>query len=210
MTLLDPAPEELKWQAYLTADWELRFARGTRVLDIGCGPGIQMETLVSAGCEVRGVEPVPEMVEYCRNRGLHVVAGVAEALPEADASYDGVVCKGVLPFTREDQALAEIARVLKPAGICYLLGLGSGYYLRLLLQSPSWKLRFYASRSLANSWIRSLTGRRLPGFMGDTIYQTNRRLRRFYRRVGLELVREVPSPRFLGFPVFLHHELRRR
>lgn len=36
------------------------------VVDFGCGPGHLTEFLQSAGCEVTGVDPVPEFIEHAR------------------------------------------------------------------------------------------------------------------------------------------------
>lgn len=210
MSVDDGEQVELQWHAYLATDWALRFPPGARVLDVGCGPGQQMEELRAGGCDVRGVEPDRALVDSCRSRGLDVVPGAAEALPEADASYDGVVCKVVIPYTREDLTVKELARVLRPGGTAYLISHGAGYFLRYLLMSPRLKVRFYGARSLMNTWWWILSHHRLPGFLGDTLYQSRRRLRRYYSRAGLDLVREAPSPSFMGFPVFLFHELRRR
>ena len=49
----------------------------------------------------------------------------------------------------------------------------------------------------------------LGGFWGDTLYQSERRLRRYYATHGLELVEARPSPGFAGAPVFIYHVLRR-
>jgi hypothetical protein len=67
----------------------------------------------------------------------------------------------------------------------------------------------YGVRTLANSAIFFLTGKRLPGFLGDTIMQTSSRLQALYGMNGLALSKETPSPRFLGWPVFIYHDVRR-
>jgi SAM-dependent methyltransferase len=45
------------------------------------------------------------------------VRGWSDALPFADASFDAVLCKGAIDhFDRPERAIAEMARVAKPAG----------------------------------------------------------------------------------------------
>lgn len=45
-----------------------------------------------------------------------IVAGVAESIPFADASFDVVVCASAFHWFRHDFALPEIHRVLRPGG----------------------------------------------------------------------------------------------
>lgn len=202
--------DTLSWDEYHAPGWELAFPPGSTVLDIGSGAGTQLEQLAALGHKVKGVEPDAAQVAACRARGLDVVQGFAEHLGEPDASYDGVVCKVVIPYTLEDQTIAEIARVLRPGGTCYLVSHGAGYFLRYLLQGTGWKFRVYGLRSLLNTWWWALTGTRLPGFMGDTLYQSRRRLARYYSSEGLLQVSDAPSRVYLWRPVFIHHILERR
>jgi hypothetical protein len=127
-------------------------------------------------------------------------------MPFRGQAFDGVVCKVVVPYTDEARVLVEIARLLKPAGAARVCCHGAGYYLRYLLcHTSDWKFRIYGLRSLVNTWVYALLGKRLPGFVGDTLYQSRRRLRNYYRACHLRLVEEHPSPTFLGFPVFIYH-----
>ena len=104
-------------------------AAGARVLDVGCGSGLLARQLLTAGFEVHGVDASPAMIELAReyapgaNFGVirlptRLLPGVEGALPNADA----VVSTGhVLNYldTRDDiaQALGELARALRPAGV---------------------------------------------------------------------------------------------
>ena len=60
-----------------------------------------------------------------------------------------------------------------------------------------------------NTIVYRLSGRRLPGFLGDIIFQSERRLRRYYRSAGLTLESAIPSRRFLGQAVFIGHVVRK-
>ena len=148
-------------------------------------------------------------VDDIKARGLPTVRGLAERLLLDNQSVDGVVGKVVLPYTDERKAIAEWARVLKPGGRVLAASHGAGYYLRHLVRSPGLPARVYGARSLVNTWWYALADRRLPGFLGDTIYQSGRRLAAYYDEFGLALERSVPSPRYGGKPVFIYHELRR-
>ena len=186
------------------------FAPGSRVLDVGCGSGEQLEDLRRAGLDPVGVEPSQALVDDGTARGLAVLRGAAERLPIESQSVDGVVCKVVLPYTDERRAIAEWARVLRPGGRVLASYHGAGYYLRYLTSGPGVAPRLYAARSLVNTWWYALADRRLPGFLGDTIYQSGKRLAEYYDQFGFVLERDVPAPLYRGKPVFIYHRLRRR
>lgn len=101
--------------------------RGERVLDVGCGCGV--DTLIAAnlvgptGRSV-GLDATPEMLAWPRSaRGPadgcapEFVDGSVEDLPFDDRSFDVVVSNGALNLaTDKDRAFAEIARVLRLGG----------------------------------------------------------------------------------------------
>jgi SAM-dependent methyltransferase len=196
-----------EWDGYILEDYPYGFAPGSVVIDIGCGEGAQLTKLAQEGNFAAGVELNPSRVfPAARSR---VVQARAEDLPFRDGCADGVLIKVVLPYTDDRLAISEIARVLKPGGRCILVGHGTGYSLRYLLRPAEWRSALYGFRTIVNSVVFFLTGRRLPGFWGDTIVQTNRRLQKLYRRNGLTVATETPSRGFLGFPVFIYHDLRK-
>jgi SAM-dependent methyltransferase len=196
-----------EWRGYALDEYEFGFRPGSLVLDVGCGEGRQMDELRRKGCTPFGVDVDPDALARCRERGLAVMLARAERLPIADASLDGIVCKVVLPYVAEDRAVAEFARLLKPGGECHLVAHGAGFFLKYLLLPPAWKYRIYGLRALVNTWLWAAAGRRLPGFLGDTIYQSRRRLSKYYREHGLTLTHETAAKEFLGSPVFIYHRL---
>jgi len=199
-----------EWEGYYSESYRIHFAPNTMVLDVGCGYGYQMKQLLAQGSSVIGLDPDPSALVKCRSKGLAVLRAQAERVPLKDSSLDGILCQVVLPYTREDQVIVEFGRLLKPGGRCYLTCHGAGYSLRYILFSPVLKHRFYGLRTLVNTWLWVLTGRRLPGFLGDTIYQSRARLAKYFRENHLSLLEDVPSKSFLGFPVFTFQTIEKQ
>ena len=200
MTLfMDDAPSS---HAYVLPQ-SFDFPDSAVVLDVGCGRGAQLSQ--ASGRLKIGIEPDAGFARQSHERGFPVARAYAEHLPFADDTFDGIICKVVLALTREDEAISEMARVVKRNGKLYLAFQGSGYYFRYVVLG-SWKHRVYGLRTLVNTWWWAITHRRLPGFIGDTIYQSPSRLRRYYKANGLE-IDSWRQKCFLGFPVFIYTEV---
>jgi SAM-dependent methyltransferase len=187
-----------------------RYPAGSLVLDVGCGNGMQLSRLRDAGCRGIGLELRAEQARETRRLGFPVVVGKAEQAPFRTEACQGVLCKVVLPYTEEDRVIREIGRVLALDGIAILTLHGLGYSLRYLLQPDEWRHAVYAARTILNTFVYRLFGRRLPGFLGDTVYQSPRRMLRHYRAAGLTVESRLSSRRFLGQPVFFGHVVRKR
>jgi SAM-dependent methyltransferase len=90
-----------------------------RVLDVGTGEGQIARALAAAGAEVVGIDPTIAQVEVAASRDggpVYARAG-ADRLPLADGSVDAVVvCLVFEHVDTLDEALAEVARVLRPGG----------------------------------------------------------------------------------------------
>ncbi len=103
-------------------------APGDRILDVGCGPGrlaLLAGTLAGPAGEVCGIDPAPEMVELARQKaaradmGVRFEVGVIEALSYPNDHFDVVLSSLMLhhlPDELKRRGLAEVRRVLKPAG----------------------------------------------------------------------------------------------
>jgi SAM-dependent methyltransferase len=95
---------------------DLRPAR--TVLDLAAGTGKLTRLLVPSGANVLAVEPVPEMRAELERRLPRVAAlgGTAEQIPLAKGYVDGVTVGQAFHWFKEEQALREIHRVLRPGG----------------------------------------------------------------------------------------------
>ena len=149
-----------EWPGFILEDFQFNFASGSSVLDLGCGEGDQLSGLIGQGVWAFGIDLSFGELKKCSKRGLFIAQAKAEYLPFQPQSFDGVICKVVLPYTDEDVAISEIGRVLKPEGTAYIVSHGIGYYLRYILQPPRGRFgyRIYGVRTILNTWFWSLTG----------------------------------------------------
>jgi len=92
-----------------------------RVADLGAGTGIVLARLPGR-TETVGVEFDGEALEFARSRGVtRLIRGSCERLPLGDETLDAALVLDVLEHLKhDDAAMAEIRRVLRPAGICIL------------------------------------------------------------------------------------------
>lgn len=185
------------------------FAPGAFVIDVGCGVGWALHQHIDRGGRGAGTEVDQACLKEARALGLEVFECGAESLPFDTGSADGVILAGVLPFTEEDEAFAEIARVLRPGGRLEAYYLGPGFAMRDLLRNGDIRKRYFGLRALVNTALTLTVGRKLPGRFGDTVYVTHRRLAELYARHGFRLVKHTPSPTYMGQPVFIYHSAER-
>ena len=98
------------------------------VLDVGAGSGAAARVAKESSSErtVVALDPSIEMVRVARSYGLSVVAGAVPGLPFPNATFDGVMANFVLShLTAYEEALADMARVLKPGGKVAVTSWGS-------------------------------------------------------------------------------------
>jgi malonyl-CoA O-methyltransferase len=91
--------------------------RGLTVLDAGCGSGRYLREMQDLGARAIGMDLSLPMLARARETSARLARADIRALPLEDSSIDLVVCGlalGDLPDI--EPALAEIARVLRPAG----------------------------------------------------------------------------------------------
>ena len=101
---------------------------GGRVLEIGCGRGVGIDTILSVfgARSVDAFDLDPSMVALARHRNrrhgssVRVWVGSATSISVADASYDAVFDFGIIHHVQQwREAISEVQRVLKPGGTFY-------------------------------------------------------------------------------------------
>jgi ubiquinone/menaquinone biosynthesis C-methylase UbiE len=107
-------------------EWIGERAHG-RVLEVAVGTGRSLE-FYAPDVELTGVDLSPAMLRRARRRARELEltptfkVADAEDLPFDDATFDTVVCAlGLCSIPRPEAAVAEMARVLVPAGTLLLL-----------------------------------------------------------------------------------------
>jgi ubiquinone/menaquinone biosynthesis C-methylase UbiE len=100
---------------------------GRRVLEVGCGAGVDLVRFAKGGARVTGVDVADSAISLAREnftqQGLPVAlcVGNGELLPFPSDTFDFVYAHGVVQYTGGDQALVdECRRVLKPGGTAFL------------------------------------------------------------------------------------------
>ncbi|MGH2698637.1 MAG: class I SAM-dependent methyltransferase [Actinomycetota bacterium] len=94
-----------------------------RVIEVGCGNGLNFAHYPSGVSRVLAVEPSPHLRRLARNNAerapvpVEVVDGDAEHLPADDDAFEVAVVSLVLCSVPDQQgALGEIYRILRPGG----------------------------------------------------------------------------------------------
>jgi SAM-dependent methyltransferase len=94
-------------------------ARGMRVLDLCCGPGMLAAGALDRGAEAVGLDFSAQAVGLASSLvpNGRFQQGDAQALPFEAASFDAVLCGyGVMHLPEPAAALREMLRVLRPGG----------------------------------------------------------------------------------------------
>lgn len=137
---------------------ELALTPNDVFLDVGCGGGALLHESLKTGCRAAGIDHSLEMVQVARelNRAavadarVEILHGRADQLPFEESSFTCAAMTGVLGFlAHPEECLAEIWKVLKPAGRFVMLG--SDVRLRGTPAAPepiASRLRFYEDDDL--------------------------------------------------------------
>lgn len=97
--------------------------KGKKVLDVGCGAGVDLLRFAKGGAHATGVDIAPSAIELARKNAEYQGLGVdlrvadAEALPFDEGTFDLVFAHGVIQYSGNTQrVIDECRRVLKPGG----------------------------------------------------------------------------------------------
>lgn len=175
------------------------FRPGERVLDLGCGSGVDAAHLLRRGVRVRGIDASEAMVRQARARGVDARLLSIEALGESDGPFDGAISNfGALNCLGD---LAPVARslgsLIRPAGYLALCVLG---------RCCAWEMAYYlglgqpakAFRRLRSGGCESSLGIQVHYHAPRGILQAFRSNFRFVRSHGVGVF--VP-PSYVGsFP----------
>lgn len=111
----------------------LQPASGDDILDAGAGTGNVTELLVVPGARVTGIDFCAPALERCRKKVPSAVfrhADLTAPLPFQTASFDKIACSVTLHFLepeRQEFALSELLRVLRPGGRLALSVFNAGF-----------------------------------------------------------------------------------
>jgi SAM-dependent methyltransferase len=93
---------------------------GCRVLDVGCGQGIALETFQQLGLRAVGIA-LGRDVAICREKGFEVYQMDQNFMDFADSEFDLLWCRHVLEHSVAPLfTLAEYQRVTKSNGLVYI------------------------------------------------------------------------------------------
>ncbi|MGA2435814.1 MAG: class I SAM-dependent methyltransferase, partial [Bryobacteraceae bacterium] len=181
----------------------------SRILELGCGPGLLACDLAGLGYAGVGVDAAPTMIEISQANYAASKLDVpwsfqladVEALPFPNDSFTAVTAAGVIEYMPGDERmLSEVRRVLKPRGILILNVTNRFSYSGCLnaLLNPIKSLRFVQK---ACSPVRRLLaqdgqGLNVPGF------SPRRHRPGAFRSTLVKTGFRVVSDRYLGFSVF--------
>jgi ubiquinone/menaquinone biosynthesis C-methylase UbiE len=112
-------PYPLEFAFHLLGD-----VRGKRVVDFGCGSGVNTALLANRGAHVWGIDISQDLLRLARRRMVvsgcaheaTFIAGSAHDMPFPDSSIDVVFGMGILHHLDLDLVALELLRVLKPGG----------------------------------------------------------------------------------------------
>jgi 2-polyprenyl-3-methyl-5-hydroxy-6-metoxy-1,4-benzoquinol methylase len=158
-----------------------------KILDVGCGTGLNSSFLAGAGHSVTGIDLSPAAIEKYRERGLDgFVCDMEEGpTPFPDNSFDLVYVSEIIEHCADTTVfLRELQRLTKPGGKMLLSTPNSAFWpyriLGLLGQTPSefqhpGHVRFFSKRSLAAAIteagfeIKRMAARHMYVVLGKTI-----------------------------------------
>jgi SAM-dependent methyltransferase len=173
-----------------------------RVLDVGCGLGQELLPFIAKGLGGFGVDAAPETGRLARDvlpaasrRHVRFVRAAAEALPFQDNVFSAVVCRLALPYTDNQAATREMARVLRPGGLLILQFHHLRYYVRKALAGMTerrWRSSVHACRVIANGvWYHSFGTQPANRALGRETFQFRRTLTKLLARTGLVTTEEA-------------------
>ena len=97
----------------------LPFIKGTRILEIGHGPGHLQRLLLSRGLVAVAIDesaPMGHLAKRNTDGKAHLARALAQGLPFADASFDTVIATFPAEYIKDPLTLLEVRRCLSDGG----------------------------------------------------------------------------------------------
>ena len=138
-----------RWNSWIRT--VLPFVRGTKILEIGHGPGLLQRLLRDQNYCSIGLDESPQMIRLAKRRLekanpqiIKLVRGLAQALPFPEAEFDSVISTFPSDYIFDPDTLSSIHRVLRGDG-------------RFILVPAAWIVgRKFLDRAAA--WLFRVTG----------------------------------------------------
>ena len=138
----------------------LAFLTPGKILETGFGTGSLMIEMKRRGLDVTGIDTSWQMQWVTGRKSLHQdlalrqICGRVQSLPFSQSMFSNVLSTFPTNYITDPDTLAEIYRVLTPAGRWVIVGLGLRFKSRVKQFLAGWFLGDWE-----NTWIRSSTDR---------------------------------------------------
>jgi SAM-dependent methyltransferase len=120
-----------------SADWIASTAKGKRLLDLGCGPGIYAELFAERGFSVKGLDLSPRSITYAKRKAEEKALGIEYVCGNyLEAAFGGpydivtlIYCDfGVLSAENRKSLLKMVREALAPGGVFVFDALTPAHY----------------------------------------------------------------------------------
>ncbi len=127
---------------YLPGVVDFKGYRNKKILEVGCGVGIDLVRFARGGAAVHGIDLAEQSVNLARkyfeheNLSASLNLGNGEALQFDDNSFDMVYAHGVIQYTADPQKMVdELRRVVRPDGQVIMMVYNRHSWLNFLSQT---------------------------------------------------------------------------